>query len=364
MAELNREIEEEMPSLEHTDYIKCDGCGSNMVFDPVTQDLKCPHCGRTLDFNESRDVKELSIEKAFDEAIKWDGETQIFSCDNCGARVVMKANEVAKSCPYCGTSHIVKSQLLAGIKPNAVFPFLITKEQSMGKFLKWARGRFFAPKVFKKNVTVDNINGVYEPCFTFDSNTTSQYEGRLGKTRTRTVRRNGKTVTESYTQWYHVSGVLTHFFDDVMISSGNTLSQKTMQKILPFATDSVRVYSEEYLSGYMANHYEKDLRTSWDEAKSSMDRLIRQLIINRYNADCVGYLNVNTMHEDVKYKYVLLPTYVVNFNFKKKVYNVCINGQTGKISGKSPLSPLKVGIFSAFIFALVACFVYLIYKFM
>lgn len=344
MAELDREIQEEMPVLEQTDYIKCDSCGSNMVFDPVTQNLKCPHCGTVVDFDEDSSVKELSIEKAFDEATKWNDDTSIFVCDNCGSRVVLKSTEVAKACPYCGTTHIVKSDLLAGVRPNAVYPFFLTKEQAKNKFLKWARGRFFAPKVFKKNVTVENINGIYEPCFTFDSQTTSRYSGKLGETRTRTVRRNGKTQTETYTHWYYVSGVVSHFFDDVMISSGGSLSQKTMQKIMPFSVDTVKVYSEEFLSGFMANHYQKDLRQSWNEAKGEIDAQIRRLIINKYHADKVAYLDVSTMHENVKYKYVLLPTYVVNFNYKHKVYNVCINGQTGKVAGKSPVSILKVSL--------------------
>ncbi len=352
MAELNTQIQDEMPVLEQTDYIKCDGCGSNMAFDPVTQKLKCPHCGNVVDFNEDSAVKELSIEKAFDEATKWNDNASLFVCDNCGSRVVLKSTEVAKACPYCGTTHIVKSDLLAGIRPNAVYPFLLNKEQAKEKFLKWAKSRFFAPKVFKKNVTVDNINGVYEPCFTFDTQTTSTYSGKLGETRTRTVRRNGKTVTETYTYWYTVSGVLSHFFDDVTISSGGSLDQKTMKKIMPFAQNTLKVYSEEFLSGFMANHYQKDLRQCWGEAKTEIDAQIRRLIINKYHADTVAYLNVSTMHGDVRYKYVLLPTYVVNFNYKHKVYNVCINGQTGKMTGKSPISIIKAGIVA--ILALVA----------
>ena len=53
-------------------------------------------------------------------------------------------------------------------------------------------------------------------------------------------------------------------------------------------------------------------------------------------------MNVSTIHEGVTYKYVMLPIYVGNFNYRKKLYNFYVNGETGKVVGKTPKSPLRI----------------------
>ncbi|MBR7110302.1 MAG: hypothetical protein IKC83_00350 [Clostridia bacterium] len=55
-------------------------------------------------------------------------------------------------------------------------------------------------------------------------------------------------------------------------------------------------------------------------------------------------MNVYVNYNEVRYKYVLLPLWVCNFGYKGKTYNFFINGETGRTAGKTPLSPLKVGL--------------------
>lgn len=324
-----------------TEFQKCPSCGGNMVFDPEKQTLSCPFCGREDDFFKDGDVEERDIEAAFDLAEKWE-DTSVVACSNCGAKFVITSSEVALVCPYCGTSHVRKSQDLAGIKPNALFPFTLTEKKAEELSKRWAKRKIFAPKRFKKSIEAKNIRGVFQPCFTFDSNSVSRYDGRLGKTRTRTVRTKNGTRTETYVEWRHVSGTFTHFFDDVTISSGKDLDQKGYEKLAPFDQNTIKVYSKDYLAGYYAKHYDKDLKTAWNESKEIMDAKIRRFIVDKYNCDVVGYLNVSTVHNDVTFKYVLLPIYLLNYRYKKKDYKVAINGNTGKVVGKTPVSPIRV----------------------
>lgn len=324
-----------------TEFQKCADCGGNMVFDPDKQVLTCPYCGQFKDFKKDSDVKERDIETAFALAEKWE-DTSVVSCDNCGAKFVVTSNEVALFCPYCGTSHVRKSADLAGIKPNALFPFSFSVERAEVIAKKWAKRKLFAPKRFKKNVCVDNIHGVYEPCFTFDSKTVSCYDGRIGKHRTRTVRTKNGVRTETYIEWRHVSGVYDYFFDDVTIAAGGGLDQRSYEKLAPFDMQTIKVYNKDYLAGYSANHYDKDLKTAWNESKEIMDSRIRKMIVDRYNCDVVGYLNVRTIHNDATFKYVLLPVYLLNYRYKKKNYKVAVNGNTGKVVGKTPVSFWRV----------------------
>ena len=47
---------------------------------------------------------------------------------------------------------------------------------------------------------------------------------------------------------------------------------------------------------------------------------------------------------DVRYKLTLLPMYLSSFGYKNKTYRVLVNGQSGKCSGQSPVSALRVMI--------------------
>ncbi len=325
-----------------TVYIKCQNCGSNMVFDPVTQNLKCLHCGSLTDFEKSSKVTELNIEDAFNKLEKWDDEVNCYRCENCGAQVVLSRLETATVCPYCETSHIVKSEDLVGLKPNVVYPFTITKEAAVETAKKWAKGRFFAPRNFKKNLKAENVRAIYEPCFTFDSQTVSYYRGRVGNRRTRVVGSGKNRRTETYIVWRYISGTYSHFFDDVMINAGTSYSQNTLDKLMPFNYSTIKVYEKNYLTGYTARRHDKSIKDAWADAKTLMDNKIKRAIIANSYCDVVDYINVSTTHNSVTYKYALLPIYLLNYKYKNKNYTICVNGNTGKCTGKTPISPWRV----------------------
>ena len=312
-----RQNEQSQPEEVNADSVKCLGCGSNMVFNPQTQTLTCPHCGSRQDFAADVFAKEISLLDGLGSENGWEeGKTSVFKCDNCSAKVVLNHGETAKICPFCGTAHVKKTEELAGLKPNAVIPFSITSERALELTKEWAKRRFFAPRKFKKNICAENVNGVYSPCFTFDSSTISYYEGKIGRTHTRTVGTGKNKRTQVYTVWRYIKGTYSEGFNDVVINAGSKLGQDKLNGISPFDTENSREYEEKYLYGFMAYHYDKKLEDCWGQAKATMDVKIRRNILRQYVYDKVAYLNVSTSHQRVTYKYVMLPVYVGNFNFK------------------------------------------------
>ena len=342
--EFSNELGEEIKKVK-TENVKCPGCGANMLFDADLQTLYCPHCGSKRELGESRTAEELDIMQGLSADSEWKAEeTVVFRCDNCGAKVVLNKDETAKCCPFCGTAHVQKTEELAGLKPNAVLPFSFGNDKALEFAKVWAKKRFFAPRKFKRNLTADNVNGVYVPSFTFDSHTDSVYKGRIGITRTKTVGSGKNQRTVTYTEWKDISGTYSEFFDDIIIASGDKCGQGVLDKISPFDTNNGKEYKEQYLLGFMAYHYDHDLSECWGFAKNKIDALIRKGILSKYVYDKVDYLNVSTEHTGVTYKYVMVPVYVGNFTFKEKLFNFFVNGTTGRTSGKYPKSPLKIAI--------------------
>ena len=62
---------------------------------------------------------------------------------------------------------------------------------------------------------------------------------------------------------------------------------------------------------------------------------------------------------DPAYKYVVLPLWQSSFKFGGKEYHFMVNGETGKVGGKYPISALKVII----VIAIIVVIIVLIYKY-
>ena len=346
----------------NTDYEKCPNCAGKMVFDPDSQMLKCEYCGFFKRVEKDKNVVENDIEHGFEQVEKWDKSEQAsYTCENCGANVIVGADEQAVICPYCGTSHVVKTGSFNGLRPGAVIPFMVSAKQAADQAKKWAKKRIFAPRSFKKSLTVENLHGVYEPSFTFDSQTASSYYGRVGDRHTRTVGSGKNRRTETYIVYRNVSGNYDKFFDDVMIAANDTLDQKTLDKLSPYKAKDACVYESKYLSGYVADAYKRDLKNCWTDAKDTMTQSIRSDIRSSLHCDVVDYLNVSTHYDNVTFKYMLIPVYIMNFMFRKKKYRVWMNGSTAKVTGKTPVSPWRVLIAGVIGIALAALLVWLFY---
>lgn len=333
-----------------------------MKFNPELQKLYCEHCESTKEFEQKVNFHEYSLHEVIGNDYFYNREEAVvFNCSNCGAKIVLNEDQSSIVCPFCGTSHVQKTEELAGIKPTAIQPFLFGIKKAVEYAKNWAKKRFFAPRAFKSTLSPNNVKGVYTPAFTFDSETSSSYYGRIGKRHTRTVGSGKNKRTETYIVWRTISGNFNMNFDDVLITAGTKFDQSKLNKISPYDTNSGKVFTEQYMLGFMGYHYDRDIDSCWDEAKIVIDSNIKRGILRQYNYDVVDYINISTTHENVKYKYVLLPVYVGNFPFKKKVYNFYVNGATGKTHGKTPISFWKVFFTVLFGLAVLGGIAYLIY---
>ena len=288
-----------------TSVTKCPACGANMVYDSESGKLYCEHCGTTTDI-DSKSAEEQDFE-------------------------------------FCGTSNIVATDELSGLKPNAVVPFRVSREQAGESVKKWIRKRSLAPRKFRKSASPEKLGGVYVPAFSFDSHTESNYVATLGRYYYVTRRVNGRTVRDRRIRYFTVRGHYSMGFDDVLVSASDKIDGKSMSGLRSFDTNASREYTQEYLSGYSASQYTRDGLTCWEDAKNIMRGRVRAAVLSGYSYDVVSSFNLSMQCSDITYKYLLIPIYVGHCSWRKKLYNFFVNGVNGAVTGKAPVSPLKVG---------------------
>lgn len=337
-----------------TDVIKCPSCGANMRFAPERQAMFCDYCETVIDFNKSQKISERDFLLESSDTDDWSEDTVVIRCNNCGNSEVISKTDIARVCPFCGTSNIIESNELPGIKPGVVLPFTLSKLQCLETVKKWFKKKFFVPTKLRKSFDVGSLNGVYTPVWSFDSNTVSKYQGRLGKYYTRRVHNGKNSYTVTEIKYFRVSGTVNRNFDDILIEAGPLLDTQKFEQLRPFDRNCAVEYDKKYLSGFTANHYDKDIHVSFKEAKKIMDDKIRSEIISSYHADVVDFLNVNTYHSNVKFKYMLMPVWVGRYDYMKKNYNFYVNGNSGKTIGKVPRSGWKILRFISILGACIA----------
>ena len=342
------------PVREASETFSCSGCGARPVWNPESDNLKCPFCGAFTEIEQDTtppaeyDIGEAPKPTAMD----WGEEKHVIRCEGCGAETVVGPNDSATFCPFCGSPHVLENQSAAGIAPESVLPFKIPQKQAVSEFRKWLKKRWFAPSKAKKMATLGQIAGVYLPHWTYDSDTTSAYVGEAGYhyyvTVTETVERDGKQVQETRqeqrTRWEPASGTVHHYFDDVVVAGSKRLPEKLLERVQPYDLGKLCRYNAAFLSGFVSEKPAVDVQSGWKTAQGKIDdemeRLAEQDILTR--ADEARASSVKTRYEKVKYKLTLLPMYLSSFTFKDKSYHVLVNGENGKCGGEAPVSVLRV----------------------
>ncbi|PYG85014.1 replication restart DNA helicase PriA [Ruminiclostridium sufflavum DSM 19573] len=362
---------ENAPAAEATSY-KCPSCGGVLVFEPQKQSLQCEYCKNVIHLDDNNpDPTAYGFDNDSElEPQVWGEERHSVKCKSCGASTVFDAYIVADKCPFCGNSNIQEEVITTGIMPESVIPFKITEETAIARYKKWLKGKWLAPTKLKKGVNSQYIQltGMYVPCWSFDAGTSSFYTAMAGEyyyvTVYRTETRNGKTEQvphqERRTRWYPVSGQYLEDFRDYVVDSSIHIDDDMMASIQPYNMEELTPYKSEYLSGFKAERYSVDLKTGWETAKERLSHLIENGIRAQISADEVRDIRFKTSYYSKRYKHILLPLWFSSFKYKDKIYGYMINGQTGKVDGKSPLSPWKVTALVIAILALAGLGYYLI----
>ncbi len=332
----------------------CKGCGSDLVFAPGQDSLKCPNCGHIEKIPQTaEEIKEYSYNDYLAKP-KSTGygappsERRDARCGNCGAQLQLDATVRATKCPYCGSSMITDDDKAAGqevITPEGLIPFAITRQQAEGKFTAWLDSLWFAPGTLKGAAHLKQFQGIYRPYWTYDSHTVSDWAGERGDyyyvTETYTEMENGQQVTKTrevrHTRWTPCSGIYQDFFDDVLVRAG-----KMDDKSKDFDLKAMKHYTPEYLSGFGAERYSVSLEDGWTAAKKIIDNSIYGSVCKEIGGDEQQVRRISTAYNGITYKHILLPVWINAYMYLDSTYLFEVNGQTGVAAGTRPYSVWKI----------------------
>jgi rubrerythrin len=339
----------------------CPQCGARLDFDPAQRGLSCPFCGfsEAIEADATKTVEERDYFKFLDKLQDARGTVQAIAdhvnevkCDGCGAMVILEDKIAADKCPFCHTFLEGKPQPVEGlIEPESLLPFHVDLRGARDRFSRWLAGLWFAPSELTKMANLGQLTGVYVPYWTYDSMTYTRYEGSRGDNYTDyeyvTVRdsdggsrQERRAVTRI--AWSGVRGEVQHFFDDVLVCGSKSLPPHLIQGLEPWDLPDLQAFQSGYLSGFKTEHYGVGLQEGLKVAKQLIEPVIVQLIRKDIGGDHQRIDSHKTKYSAVTFKHTLLPVWVAVYRYHDEVYQILVNGRTGKVVGKRPWSTWKI----------------------
>ena len=332
------------------DSVKCPNCGGNLIFDIEKQKSVCDYCFSEFDaeklknFLEDSEKKEESGEKVLSwkekktfekkrEALFSDGMK--FTCNSCGAELVTDMHTAIMYCGFCGSPALISERLSEEFAPDFVIPFKIDKAEAEKLFLKWCEGGKWTPCDYVSDKTKAKITGIYVPFLLYDTDGKIDISGR-GVNNTAVGDNDFIIGRKIDISWEKVPAMGSpHFNSDLMAA------------IEPFDLDELSEFHPAYLQGFQAECTDPSGKEVKDligkRIQSYIDEEITKSLKGRFDRVSIGFNGSSWTYR--KIHYALFPVWYLHYEYeregKKESYDFAVNGQTGRVSGKYPVSRFK-----------------------
>jgi hypothetical protein len=274
-------------------------------------------------------------------------------CQSCGARLVLEPALRTTRCPYCAAPAVVDRPPIPDVpSPAFVLGFTVTHEAARARVTEWLKSRGPFRRSGLRTAEPGEVRGVYVPAFLYSALATSRYHASVGENyqeaETYTATENGKQVTRTRTvtrtEWHPLEGELSEYVADVLVTASTGLRDEELEALKPFDLRRLARYSPALVSGWVAE--EPSLTR-----EASLARAHQELLSHR-EARLEGFLPGDShqslrQETDVSWEALdvcLLPVWVLAVRYAEDAppLRVLVNGQTGEVYGKAPLSWVKV----------------------
>ncbi|MGQ0737297.1 MAG: zinc ribbon domain-containing protein [Acidobacteriota bacterium] len=333
----------------------CPACGAQAEWNPAQQKLSCPFCGTESPFTFDREtgkVVELDLVTTLrelpEEQRGWQTTRRTVQCQSCRAVMVFDPTRVGQNCEFCGAPALVDyEEIKAPIRPQGVLPFRIDAARVRDDIRRWWRSKWLAPGRLARTALVDTVHSLYIPYWTFDAQVHCPWEAEAGYHYYVNVEgrdRNGRRVVrrEQRTRWEAASGVIDHSFDDEPVPGTQGLPLDLLRSVEPFPTQEVVPYSTAFLSGHVVEHYKVVLMDAARQSQEQMHAALERLCGRQVPGDTYRNLRIFPAFSGQTFKHVLVPVWLLSYDYGRRAFQVIVNGYTGKIAGKYPFSVWKV----------------------
>lgn len=316
---------------------ECPNCGAPMIFDSALQEMLCEHCGtaKTVEMMDELKAQKEDTRDTTEYQTGGDASLKRYTCSSCGAEIMTDEHTAATFCSFCGSPALMEDRLSGQTMPACIIPFKINKEQAQQRYRAWCKKGIFTPKEFSAQSTIEKITGMYVPFWLYDYDANAKISADCTK-----VHRERRGNTEyTHTDYFHVYRDVSEKFEKLPLDASEKMPDDVMHRLEPFSYHELQEFNMGYLSGFMAEKY----NYTSEEMRQQAEKRVEEYIYNEARNTIHGYSTTTVVGRSIQLRceratYAMLPVWILNYRYKGKDYLFTLNGQTGKLDGKLPLS--------------------------
>ena len=166
---------------------------------------------------------------------------------------------------------------------------------------------------------------------------------------------NRQTRQVQKVRWEFSSGSIDHFFDDELVAASKGVAPEKLASIEPFPTIKDLVpYDPGYVSGWLVERYQIDPVAAAQHSREVMNSKVRAMCDDEVPGDTHRNLNVSADYSGQTFKHILVPVWLLTYDYGARAFQVVINGYTGSVAGDFPKSWVKILLLVIFILGMLA----------
>ena len=144
--------------------------------------------------------------------------------------------------------------------------------------------------------------------------------------------------------WEFMEGYFEKLHENVLIMASAAGDKGTIDA-LPFDPSETVRFDNRYLGDWVVELYKTNETQAFDEAEKVLNAEIKNQAEYKIKGKAqrefrkLAFIAEKTC---VTFRYVWLPVWMATYSYQGKHFHLMVNAQTGKVSGKRPLSLIKI----------------------
>ena len=268
----------------------------------------------------------------------------VFKCMKCSSVFGKYGSNEINSCVYCGSTSL---DTIDGDSEEIPYmlPFNYSLDDAINKYKDYIKFNPLIPGEFKNKKTISSISKVFVSSELFDIKLSGDVSFFAGDKKVN----EGKEELKKF----DVKNTVNFDFKDVLMCGNSKISMPIFLGISNFDFQQIKNYDSNLIGD--GNILYSDLSPMDISNFASNMVMDYSLNVIRKNVNHqLKKVNKNNIKVDFSNnKSVLVPLYLLNVNYKGKVYTYIMNGSTGKTTMKLVYGKKEIIIFSIIIFVLI-----------
>ena len=233
-------------------------------------------------------------------------------------------------CPFCGSERLHAENDAKVLAPEAIVPFATNRDQAQAALTRFMGSSFWRPGDLAQASRLTKLTQVYVPYWIFSATAHTHWTADTSQ-----------VPAGARASWYPISGDHTQHYENVLVGASGALTPAETNALCPFDLAHAVPPEEVDLSNIVYEPFLVQRKYARPQAIAGFE----QMELTACRALVPGSarnVHVAVVLEGLFSRPVLLPVWIMAYQYRDRAYRFLVNGQTGRHTGEAPFSYTKL----------------------